>query len=110
MFDLRPISLVIGYMLVGLGAAMIIPAVFDFAAGSADWRGFLLSAALTLFTGFALVFAGRMPEEHSLQAVNLRQAFLMTSLSWIMISVFAALPFTFVTVDLTIADAIFESV
>lgn len=110
MFDLRPISLVIGYMLAALGAAMLIPALFDFAAGSADWRGFLLSAALTLFTGFSLALAGRMPQDQSLQVMNLRQAFLLTSLSWIMISVFAALPFIFAKADLTVSDAIFEAV
>ncbi|MSP43270.1 MAG: TrkH family potassium uptake protein [Alphaproteobacteria bacterium] len=110
MLDLRPISLVIGYMLVVLGASMIIPAAFDFAAGSQDWRGFLFSAALTVFTGLALVLAGRTAQEQSLQKMHLRQAFLLTSLSWIMISVFAALPFVFVKVHLNITNAIFEAV
>lgn len=110
MFEFRPLSLVIGYMLIALGASMTIPALFDFAAGNKDWQGFLLSAALTLFTGFALTLAGRAPAGQLLPGLNLRQAFLLTSLSWIVTSVFAALPFMFVKVDLTIPDAIFEAV
>ncbi len=110
MLELRPLSLVIGYMLIALGASMTIPALFDFAAGNRDWQGFLLSAALTLFTGFALTLAGRAPAGQVLPGLNLRQAFLLTSLSWIVISVFAALPFIFVKVRLSIPDAIFEAV
>ncbi|MFZ5931846.1 MAG: TrkH family potassium uptake protein [Pseudomonadota bacterium] len=110
MLEFRPLSLVIGFMLIALGASMTIPALFDFAAGNKDWQGFLLSAALTLFTGFALTLAGRAPAGQSLPGLNLRQAFLLTSLSWIVTSVFAALPFMFVKVDLTIPDAIFEAV
>lgn len=110
MFEFRPLSLVIGFMLIAVGASMTIPALFDFAAGNKDWQGFLLSAALTLFTGFALTLAGRAPAGQLLPGLNLRQAFLLTSLSWIVTSVFAALPFMFVKVDLTIPDAIFEAV
>jgi len=109
MLDLRPLSMVIGYMLMALGASMTIPALFDFAAGNRDWQGFLLSSALTLFAGLALALTGRAPKE-LLTQINLRQAFLLTSLSWIMISVFAALPFIFVKVHLSVPDAIFESV
>lgn len=110
MFDLRPLSLVIGYMLMALGAAMTMPALFDFAAGNHDWRGFLLSSALTLFTGYALVLAGHTPKEQLTPGLNLRQAFLLTSLSWIMISAFAALPFIFIKANLTISNAVFEAV
>lgn len=109
MFDLRPVSLVIGYMLIALGAVMIIPALFDFAAGNQDWRGFLLSSALTLFGGFALALTGRAPAGFMTQ-INLRQAFLLTSLSWILISVFAALPFMLVKIQLSASEAIFEAV
>lgn len=108
--EFRPLSLVIGYMLIVLGASMTIPALFDFADGNRDWQGFLLSSALTVFTGFALVLAGRPPIDQAPQGLNLRQAFLLTSLSWVMISVFAALPFIFVSVRLTVPDAIFEAV
>ena len=110
MFDLRPISLVIGFMLLALGASMTVPALFDFAAGNRDWGGFLLSAALTIFAGLALALIGRSPDGQPIQGINLRQAFLLTSLSWIVISVFAALPFLFVKVHLSIPDAIFEAV
>ncbi len=109
MFDLRPLSLVIGYMLLALGALMTVPALVDFTVGNQDWRGFLLAAALTVFTGLALTLAGRVPAGQLLPALNLRQAFLLTSLSWIMISLFSALPFIFTTIHLSIPYAIFEA-
>ncbi len=110
MFEFRPLSLVIGSMLVALGASMTIPALIDFAAGNKDWGGFLLSAALTAFAGLALALAGRAPAGQTLSSIDLRQAFLLTSLSWLLISFFAALPFLLVAVDLTVHDAVFEAV
>ncbi len=93
-----------------LGMAMAVPALFDYAAGNQDWRGFLLSAALTLFAGLALALAGRAPTEPFLRGISLRQAFLLTSLSWIVVSAFAAMPFVFIKAGLGIHDAIFEAV
>jgi len=110
MFDLRPLSLVIGFLLIALGAVMLFPALFDFAAGNRDWRGFLLCAALTIFIGQTMRLAGRAPAGKTQPDMNLRQAFLLTVLSWVVISVFAALPFTVVAIDLDVADAVFEAV
>ncbi|MGK2871711.1 MAG: TrkH family potassium uptake protein [Alphaproteobacteria bacterium] len=110
MFELRPISLVVGYMLIALGTSMTMPALVDFASDNRDWLGFVRAAALTIFTGLALALAGRAPAGRSLPGLSLRQAFLLTSLSWIMISVFAALPFIFVAAELSVPDAIFEAV
>ncbi|MFB3102945.1 MAG: TrkH family potassium uptake protein, partial [Alphaproteobacteria bacterium] len=40
---------------------------------------------------------------------TVRQAFVMTTLSWIAITVFAALPFAFSELDLSVTDAFFEA-
>lgn len=110
MFDLRPLALVIGLMLTVLGFAMTVPALFDFAAGNRDWQGFLLSAALTIFIGCALALTGRRPTKQGGTELSLQQAFLLTTVSWIAVSVFAGLPFLFVKVDLSVAGAVFEAV
>ena len=109
MIELRPLSLFAGLMLIALGATMCIPALFDFTAGNQDWRGFILSAALTIFPGLALAMAGRTPAGLP-QRLNLRQLFLLIASSWIVISVFAALPFLFIAARLSMHDAIFEAV
>ncbi|HAK62846.1 MAG TPA: potassium transporter TrkH [Alphaproteobacteria bacterium] len=109
MFDLRPMMRVIGYMLITLGGAMLIPALFDFASDDPDWRGFLLSSALTLFAGLALYLAGGgAPAQNA--ALNLRQTFLLTVVSWIVVAAFAALPFYFAKVHLNATNPFFESV
>ncbi len=41
--------------------------------------------------------------------VNLQQAFLLTSLSWLSIAVFGSLPFVFSSMEMSITDAFFES-
>lgn len=109
MYDLRPLMRVIGYMLIALGGAMLAPALFDFASANPDWRGFLLSSALTLFAGLALYLAGGGASAQN-AGLNLRQTFLLTVVSWIVVAAFAALPFGFVKVNLSAANAFFESV
>ena len=60
MIDFRPIFFVIGYMLLLLAAAMIVPALVDASAHHPDWQGFLASAAITAFVGGALVLTNRV--------------------------------------------------
>ena len=43
-----PILHIIGIFVVVLGLTMLVPAWVDFALGNLEWRGFLVSAAITL--------------------------------------------------------------
>lgn len=105
--DLRPVLLVIGILLSVLAVAMLLPAIADAAVGNPDWQVFAVSAMLTLFVGLTLTLTCRGTADR----FTLRQMVLLTSLSWLVIAVFAALPFAFSelkpTVDFT--DAFFES-
>ncbi|HSM42146.1 MAG TPA: potassium transporter TrkH, partial [Afifellaceae bacterium] len=94
------ISNVIGLLLIGLGAAMLVPAAVD----PADAVQFILSATITLFFGATLYLANRSPEYR----IDARQAYLLTSGAWTVMPLFAALPFVLSGIGLT--DAIFESV
>lgn len=103
--DLRPILFVIGLLLSALGLAMLPPAAIDNYAGNPDWSVFLFSAGITLFVGVTLVLMNRTEAP----TLSLRQAFLLTTLSWVAIPTFGALPLTFSELDLSYADAFFEA-
>lgn len=107
MMGLRPVGYVLGYMIVGLGLAMLAPAVVDIVAGEADWRAFVLASVLTLLVGSGLTLgcatdgAARLEIEH---------AFLVVVLSWVVLPIFGALPFALGEPDARAVDALFEAV
>lgn len=105
MIDLRPILLVVGILLTTLGTAMLLPALFDVAAGNDDWAVFAASSALTLFVGVSLTFAnwGQTRE------LTIKQAFLLTTLAWIMLTAFSALPLRWSRLNISYTDAFFEA-
>jgi len=105
MIELRPVLFVIGLLLAILATAMVIPAIIDASVGHADWLVFTAAAAVTLFIGVSIMLTTRSP----LTRFSLRQAFLMTSLAWLVIATFGALPFHFSELELTFVDAFFEA-
>ncbi|MEL6746666.1 MAG: potassium transporter TrkH, partial [Pseudomonadota bacterium] len=78
MIDLRPILLIIGFLLTTLGIVMLIPAVFDSVENNRDWMVFAGVAVFTLFVGGALVLSNQGADTQ----LSTRQAFLLTTLSW----------------------------
>ena len=104
---LSPVLNILGLLTTILGAAMLIPMCFDLYFGSPDWQVFALSSLLTAFVGVSVWLATSQREGFDL---GLRQAFLLTNGSWISIGLFGALPFMFSELQLSLTDAIFESV
>ncbi len=105
MIDHRPIAFVTGILLCILSGFMLVPALVDLSAGNPDWRGFVIAAAITLFVGGALALStvgGRFD-------LKIRQAFVLTTVLWLVIAAFGALPFTFSNLRLSYTDAFFES-
>ena len=102
---LQPLTQVIGALLALLGAFMVVPALLDWADGNAGWRIFALSAAVTSGTGLLLFASSR---QSAPAALKLKEAFLLTSLVWIILPIFAAIPF--LALRLSFADALFEAV
>lgn len=105
MIDIRPVAFVIGIMLSALGVAMLLPALAELAVGGNFWAPFLGSAALTGFVGVALMLTA----SGSRKRLALREAFLLTSISWVVVAIFGALPFRFAPFELSLADCFFES-
>jgi len=103
--DFRPIFLVVGMLLAVLAVSMLLPAAADAIVGNPDWQVFVVASALTLFVGIALALTTRA----SGLKLSLRQAFVMTTVSWLALTLFAALPFMFSELELSFTDAFFEA-
>jgi trk system potassium uptake protein len=104
-FSMRPVFYVIGALLSVLALAMTAPLLADLAAGHDDWRTFATASGFTLFFGVLLMLTNRMPQ----LSLSLRQTFALTTLSWVVVCLFAALPFVFSASPLGFADAYFEA-
>jgi trk system potassium uptake protein TrkH len=105
MRDLRPVLRIVGVLLTTLAIAMVVPAIADATVGNRDWEVFSVSAAFTLFVGGALTLSNRGEGDR----LSIRQAFVLTTVSWLVIAIFAALPFAFSDLDLSYTDAFFEA-
>ena len=105
MTDFRPIVMVVGILLTVLAIGMCLPAAVDALGGHRDWQVFAVSAAVTLFAGISMALASRSGGNR----LNVRQAFMLTTVSWLALTAFAALPFAFCELDLSYTDAFFEA-
>ncbi|MDH3700218.1 MAG: TrkH family potassium uptake protein [Alphaproteobacteria bacterium] len=105
MIDFRPILFIVGILMSTLALAMCVPAVADAAVGNKDWQVFTLGSAFTLLIGVMLLLTARSQS----RALNLRQAFVLTTLSWMIIPAFGALPLAFADLQLSYTDAFFEA-
>jgi trk system potassium uptake protein len=103
--DLRPVLFVVGILLTTLAAFMFVPALADAMVGNPDWRVFLAAGFFTLFIGVTLMLMNRTGPVR----LSVRQTFLLTTLAWIVMAAFAALPFSFAELELSYADAFFEA-
>lgn len=105
--NFQPIFFVIGLLLLALGSLMIAPAVFDFANGEPSWEAFAESAFLTLLFSALCIFANRPSGQIEL---SVRETFILTTGSWLALTVFASLPFILTTVTSSHTDSIFEAI
>tara|TARA_B100001057_G_scaffold218200_1_gene218355 strand:- start:821 stop:2206 length:1386 start_codon:yes stop_codon:yes gene_type:complete len=85
---------------------MLIPMTFDLYYKNDDWVQFFYSSLITFFIGIILNISFRKKNIK----LGIREAFVLTISSWIIISIFGSLPFIYSSSNLTYTDAIFESV
>ena len=93
-----------GMLLIILGTFMLIPFFVQFIYDEKN-NTFLSAASVTAFIGILLVLTNL--EEN--RKLNLQQAFLLTTLSWLSIAIFGCLPFLLSNLNLSFVDAFFES-
>jgi trk system potassium uptake protein len=88
--DLRPVAHIIGLMLVVLGLTMLIPMAVSLAGDGRGWYVFLQSSVITVLAGafLALSTANALSS-----GMTLRQTFLLTTLTWVVLPAFGAIPF-----------------
>ena len=106
MRDFRSILNIIGLLLCIEATAMLLPMLFDFYYDNYDWVQFLYSSIITFIIGIILFISFRNKNTK----LGIRQAFVLTISSWIVISLFGALPFVYCSSSLSYTDGFFESV
>lgn len=105
MTHFRPAFFVTGLFLIGLALIMWVPLIYIRVLGEAGWREFLYSSAITLVSGVVLAVAFRQRQGFALVP---RQVFVLTTLTWLSVSVFAALPMLLIH-HINFTDAFFET-
>lgn len=103
--DFRPVFMIVGILLSTLALVMCIPAIVDLVLDHSDWQVFALSASVTGFVGVAMTLASNARGAE----FSIRQAFLMTTLAWVMLTFFASLPFLYSELEMSFTDAYFEA-
>ncbi|WP_341707924.1 TrkH family potassium uptake protein [Halopseudomonas sp.] len=103
---LRPVLFVCGILILIMAGLMLSVAVFAWWRQDPEMQVFLTSFAITLGCGLALVLSCRDKAFHLVS----RQLYLLTSLSWVLMSLFGALPLFFSHFQLSAEDAVFEAV
>ena len=84
---------------------MVIPAIADAASGGQVWPHFLISAAATLFSGTALVLGARGTQ----LTLGIKEAFILTSVSWLTVTLYASFPIFLSMPEIRFAGAFFEA-
>lgn len=97
---------VVGLLILILSCLMLVPAIIDFFYDSTDWKVFIFSSFLGIFLGGNLYILNKKQEAN----LSTRNAFILTSFSWVLLCLIAAVPFHFSYLNLSITDAVFESV
>lgn len=88
-----------------VAVAMLVPMAVDYADSHSSGLVFAVSALVTFFVGGLMVL---FAYDRKPVTAGLREGFLLTTLTWTIISAFAAMPF--IGLGLPLADAYFEAV
>ena len=104
MSNYKTVFFTFGVLQIILGISMIIPIIAQVIYGELD-SSFIGPSIICIIFG-VLFFLSNLDHDKKL---NLPQAFLLTSLSWLSIAFFGSLPFIFSNLNLSFTDAFFES-
>ena len=104
--DIRPLLYVIGILLTTLACSMLLPIFADIAVGNPDWKVFFTCMVFTAFLGGALILTNTGNEFN----LDVRQAFILTVLSWTTLAIAGSTPFFLSGLHMSFTDSLFESV
>ncbi len=104
MSNYKTVFFTLGILQIVLGVSMTIPIFVQYIYNDLD-SSFIGPSIICIIFG-VLFFLSNLDHEKKL---NLQQAFLLTTLSWMGIALFGSLPFIFSSLELSVTDSIFES-
>lgn len=105
MDNLKSSLFVIGNLLVFLSIYSLIPGLYDYYLNGSDWVVFFVISIVCLFTGLNISFTFKNKNKD----VEVLSAFLLTLLSWVILTLIAAFPFYLGTPSLSFINSFFES-
>ncbi len=105
MFNLKPIALVSGTVTCAVGFFLFIPLIAEIIYESESWQSYAVPILLYLIVGGSLVITNKNVD----LKISLKEAFIITVLSWLLLTFLCAVPFLYTEVNLSIVDALFES-
>ncbi len=106
MIDFRPVGYVIGLLVAVFGTTMMVPFLLEAFLGGTEAGTFAISAMVSVVAGSLLALSCA---NATLSGLNIQQTFLLTTLSWLVLPVFGALPFWFGSLEVSYTDAFFEA-
>lgn len=101
----QPVLMINGYLISVLGLAMLIPAFVDMYDTRKTWSLFITSSIVALFVGLSLFLGNRT----KIERITLKQGYLLTTISWVSLTLLASLPFMMFNTTPGFADALFEA-
>ena len=105
MFDFKPISLVLGFLICSTGFFLSIPLVTEIIYKTDQWQAYAVPLIVYLVVGGSLIIINKDTE----MKLNLKGAFFLTGIAWIVMALICSIPFMFAKTNLTFIDALFES-
>ena len=105
MFNIKPIALVGGTVVCAVGFLLFIPLITELIYQTESWQSYAVPILLYLIVGGSLVITNRNIE----LKISIKEAFIITVLSWILLAILCAIPFIYTQLNLSIVDAFFES-
>ena len=105
MLNLKPIALVGGTVVCAVGFLLFIPLITEIFYQSESWQSYAVPILIYLIVGGSLVITNRNIE----LKISMKEAFIITVLSWLLLAILSAVPFVYTKVNLSVVDALFES-
>ncbi len=106
MLNLKPIALVGGTVVCAVGFLLFIPMITEIIYQTESWQSYAVPILIYLIVGGSLVITNRNVE----LKISIKEAFIITVLSWILLGVLCAVPFIYTQTNLSVIDAFFESI
>ena len=95
---------ILGFLLMCLGIAMLLPIPFSLFYGEKDYMAFLISAGITLIVGYSSFITTDLDRD-----LRTREGFAVVTFAWLFLSIFGALPFLLSGAIPGITNAFFET-